>query len=181
MIRIQILDDEPNILKSLARVLRSEEWQLECCSDPHEALEALQYNEYGLIISDYQMPGLDGVTYLRFARQRQPNALRMVLTGRADRASMIRAINQAEVHRFLVKPWDDYELREAVQSALSIYRMRKENQRLIEQVRRQQLALNAQEQELRRLEREHPGLVQVHRDSDGAILIDEPGDSSHAS
>lgn len=180
MIRIQVVDDEPNILKSLARVLRSDEWQLECCSDPHEALEALKHNEYGLIISDFQMPGLDGVTYLRFARQRQPNAMRMVLTGQADRASMMKAINQAEVHRFLVKPWDEYELLEAVRSALSIYRIRKENQRLMDQVRHQQEIMQIQEQELRRLEKEHPGLVLVCRDGDGAILIDEHDESSHA-
>ncbi len=180
MIRIQIVDDEPNILRSLARVLRSDEWQLECCSDPHEALEALQYNEYGLIISDYQMPGLDGVTYLRFARQRQPEAVRMVLTGQADRSAMMKAINQAEVHRFLVKPWDEYELRAAVHSALSLYRMRKENQNLIAQLSRQQTILNAQKQELLRLERDHPGLIQVNRDSDGSILIDEQDESDHA-
>jgi DNA-binding NtrC family response regulator len=171
MIRIQIVDDEPNILKSLARLLRSDEWELECSSDPHEALEALKYNEYGLIISDFQMPGLDGLTYLRFARQRQPDALRMVLTGQADCTSMMKAINQAEVHRFLVKPWDECELLVAVRSALSIYRMRKDNQRLIEKVRYQQLIMNAQGQELRRLETEHPGLIHVSRDSDGVIHL----------
>ncbi|MFN3580627.1 MAG: response regulator [Pseudomonas sp.] len=176
MIRIQIVDDEPNVLNSLRRVLRSDQWQLECCSNPHEALEALQHDEYAVIISDYQMPGLDGVTYLRFARQRQPDAVRMVLTGQHDREAMLRAINQAEIHRFLLKPWDDYELRTAVQSAAALYGVRQENRRLLEQVRRQQQSLDAQAQELARLEREHPGLVHVLRDEDGAVLIDDEQD-----
>lgn len=173
MIRVQIVDDEPNILNSLRRVLRSDQWQLECCSDPHEALEALQHNEYGVIISDYQMPGLDGITYLRFARQRQPDAVRMVLTGQNDREAMLRAINQAGIHRFLLKPWDDYDLRSAVQSSIALYSMRQDNRRLLEQVRRQQRSLDLQAQELGRLAREHPGLVHVRRDDDGAVLVDD--------
>jgi len=173
MIRVQIVDDDPNILNSLRRVLRSDQWQLECCSDPHEALEALQHNEYGVIISDYQMPALDGITYLRFARQRQPDAVRMMLTGQSDREAMLRAINQAEIHRFLLKPWDDYDLRSAVESSIALYGMRQENRRLLAQVRRQQLNQDLQAQELGRLEREHPGLVRVRRDADGAVLVDD--------
>ena len=173
MIRVQIVDDEPNVLNSLRRILRSDKWQLECCSDPNEALEALQHDEYAVIISDYKMPGLDGITYLRFARQRQPDAVRMVLTGQNDREAMLRAINQAEIHRFLLKPWDDYELVSAVQSAIALYSAKQENRRLFDQLRRQQRSLELQANELARLEKEHPGLVHVLRDEEGAVLLDD--------
>lgn len=172
MMRIQIVDDEPNVLKSLTRALRSEDWQIDCCQDPHEALDILQHQDYAVIISDYQMPALDGVTYLRFARQRQPDAVRMVLTGQTDREAMLRAINQAEIHRFLLKPWDDYELRAAVNSAVALFSMRQQNRQLIDQVRRQQERLNAHRQAWQQMAQEHPQLVQLQRDSDGRILLD---------
>ena len=172
MSRIQIVDDEPNILKSLTRVLRNPDWQIDCFSDPQQALDRLQHTDYAVIISDYQMPQLDGVTYLRFARQRQPDAVRMVLTGQTDREAMVRAVNQAEIHRFLLKPWDEYELVAAVQSALALFQMRRENRELLQQVQRQQQRLNAHRTAWQALAEAHPQLLQLQRDSDGRILLD---------
>lgn len=173
MIKILLLDDEPNILAALQRVLRREAaWTVDAFSDPQEALEAVANNEYAVIISDYQMPAIDGVTFLQFAKQSQPHAVRMILSAHGDRDSMMHAINRAEIYRFLTKPWDDYELKATLRSAIDLHLLRHQNQRLLEQVRRQQAVLQQQQEELLRLETENPGLTRVRRDEEGAVIIE---------
>ena len=181
MIKIQLLDDDPHILSALQRVLRPHRWDVHSFSDGQTALEALCEHEFAVIISDYQMPNLDGITYLQFAKQRQPHAIRMMLSAHGDRQSMMQAINRAEIYRFLSKPWDDYELEAAIKSAIDLYLLRFENQRLLAQVRSQQSAIDRQEQELQRLENEHPGITRVRRDAQGVVLLDldEPDESEH--
>ena len=137
------------------------------------ALGGLLEHKYAVIISDYQMPTADGVTYLQFAKQRQPNAMRLVLSAYGDRNSMIKAINQAEVYRYLSKPWDDYEVVAAIKSAIDIYELKSENQRLLNEVSAQRLMIKAREQELLRLEKDNPGITRVKRDADGSVLIDD--------
>ncbi|MDF2447312.1 MAG: transcriptional regulator [Moraxellaceae bacterium] len=171
MIKIQLVDDEPNILSALQRVFRRQQWIVHAFSDAQVALSALAEHDYAVIISDYQMPSLDGVTYLQFAKQRQPHAMRMILSAHGDRDSMMQAINRAEIYRFLSKPWEDYELESTLRSAIDLYMLRHENQRLLEQVREQQAALLRQQRELLRLEAENPGLTRVRRDAEGAVLI----------
>ncbi|MEO4049019.1 response regulator [Pseudomonas sp. CAU 1711] len=173
MIKIQLVDDEPHILSALQRLLHQHRWEVHAFTDPHAALEALTEHEYAVIVSDFRMPSLDGITYLQFAKQRQPHAMRMVLSGHGDRQSMMQAINRAEIYRFLSKPWEDYEIETALLSAIDLYMLRQENQRLLDQVRNQQSTLDLQEQELRRLEAEHPGITRVRRDEDGSVLLDE--------
>lgn len=173
MIKIQLVDDEPNILKALQRLLRSQGWEVHAFSDVNQALEALIEHQYAVIVSDYQMPHVDGITYLQFSKQRQPNAMRLLLTGHGDRNSMIKAINQAEVYRFISKPWEDYEVEAALRSAIDLYLLRDENQRLLQQIHQQQSDLERQQQELLRLEAEHPGLTRVLRDTDGSVLIED--------
>lgn len=176
MIKIQLVDDEPQTLKALQRLLRPQDWELHCFSDVYEALDALTLHEYAVIVSDYKMPHLDGVTYLKFAKQRQPHAMRLLLTGHGDRQTMMQAINEAEIYRFISKPWEDYEVEAALRSAIDLFLLRDENQRLLQQLRQQQSALERQQQELLRLENEHPGLTRVKRDVDGSVLIEELDD-----
>lgn len=171
MIKIQLVDDEPNILNALKRLLRPHGWEIHAFDNVESALGGLLEHDYAVIISDYQMPTADGVTYLQFARQRQPNAMRLVLSAHGDRNSMIKAINQAEVYRYLSKPWDDYEVVAAIKSAIDIYELKSENQRLLDEVHAQRQMIRAREQELLRLEKDNPGITRVQRDADGSVLI----------
>lgn len=171
MTRIQLLDDEPHILKALQRVIRREGWEADVFTDAEEALAALGETRYAVIVVDFQMPQINGVTYLQFARQSQPDAVRMVLTGHGDGPTMMKAINLAEVYRFLSKPWDDYEIVAALRSGIDLFQLRNENRRLLEQVRIQQTELDRQGRELSRLERENPGITRVERDEDGNVIV----------
>ncbi|HLT14839.1 MAG TPA: response regulator [Marinobacter sp.] len=173
MIRIQLVDDEPNILNSLRRLLKPQGWQIDTFSKVEDALGGLLEHEYAVIVSDYQMPTADGVTYLQFAKQKQPHAIRLVLSAYGDRESMIKAINQAEVYRYLSKPWDDYEVVAALKSAIDLYQLHKENQRLREENDAQRALIKARENELLRLEADNPGITRVHRDADGSVLLSD--------
>lgn len=172
MIRIQLVDDEPNILNALRRLLRPLGWQVDTFDRVDAALQALLEHDYAAIVSDYQMPTADGVTYLQFAKQKQPDAIRLVLSAYGDRESMIKAINQAEVYRYLSKPWDDYEVVAALKSAVDLYELSQENRRLRAENDRQRALIRAREEELLRLEADNPGITRVHRDADGSIIID---------
>lgn len=171
MIRIQLVDDEPNILSSLRRLLKPQGWQVDTFNRVEDALGGLLEHEYAVIVSDYQMPTADGVTYLQFAKQKQPHAIRLVLSAYGDRESMIKAINQAEVYRYLSKPWDDYEVVAAIKSAIDLYQLQKENQRLREENDAQRAMIKAREEELLRLESDNPGITRVRRDADGSVLL----------
>ncbi len=176
MIRLQVIDDEPAILKAIQRLLRQEDWQVDTFSDPQDALQALTRASYNLILCDLRMPQLDGITYLQFARQRQPGAMRLLFSGHGDRESLVQAINQAQVQRFISKPWDDYELLETLRSCLQLQQLQMEQQRLLLQVQQQQDQLQRQQQALQEMQRRHPQLFSLTRAEDGSILLEEhPG------
>ncbi|TWI58671.1 response regulator receiver domain-containing protein [Pseudomonas duriflava] len=179
MIKIQLVDDEPYILNALQRALHRYAWEVHAFKNINAAINALSEHEYAVILSDYQMPDLDGITYLQLAKQKQPQALRMVLSAYGDRHSMMQAINKAEVYRFLSKPWEDYEIEAALRSAVDLYELRMENQRLLAHIRTQQTALTRQQQELQRLEAAYPGITQVKRDAEGAVLIEVEEQTYH--
>jgi DNA-binding NtrC family response regulator len=173
MIKIQLVDDEPNILSALRRLLKPRGWEVHTYDNVESALAGLVEHDFAVIVSDYQMPTADGVTYLQFAKQRQPDAMRLVLSAYGDRNSMIKAINQAEVYRYLSKPWDDYELVASIKSAIDLYQLKVENRQLRNQVDTQRALLRAREEELLRLEAENPGITRVERDTDGSVLISD--------
>ena len=182
MSRILIVDDEESILKALKRVLsltpcragqKTYKLTVDVLSSPKLALEKASCTAYDLVLSDYRMPVMDGVQFLKALRQIQPDAARMILSGYADLNGLIGAINEAGISRFISKPWNDYELVSAIGQALALREATLENQRLADQARLAAGTLSAQEIELKRLEAEEPGITHVVWDSDGSVLIDE--------
>jgi len=115
---ILIVDDEPLIRQALVRALSGEGYELLQAPSGIEALEILKKRSVDLILSDLVMPGMDGLELLRNARQVRPEALRIVLTGHADLDMAVRAINDGAVYRFLLKPWDSFDLRVMIKLAL---------------------------------------------------------------
>ena len=178
MIKIQLVDDEPNILSALRRLLKPQGWEVHTYDNVESALAGLVEHDFAVNVSDYQMPTADGVTYLQFAKQRQPDAMRLVLSAYGDRNPMIKAINQAEIFRYLTKPWDDHEVVAAISSAVELYRLQKENQRLRKENDAQRAMIKAREEELLRLEADNPGITRVRRDADGSVLLDDDAGSS---
>lgn len=175
MTRLLLLDDEPSILKALKRTIRIPDCEVDIFERPEEAVAALDIHSYSLIMSDYRMPRMDGVSFLKIARERQPDAIRIILSGYTDVSGLLAAINEAEIYRFIPKPWDDLELVMTLKKALEYAELLKTNQRLLAQIDEQQKMILRQQSELHRLEEESPGITRVNRSDDGYIIIDDSG------
>jgi diguanylate cyclase (GGDEF)-like protein/PAS domain S-box-containing protein len=114
---LMLVDDEPNILNSLSRLLRREGYHIMTAESPAEAFEKLAVHPAQVVISDQRMPTMSGTEFLSRVRQLYPDTVRMVLTGYTDLDSVTGAINRGAVYKFLTKPWDDDQLREQIREA----------------------------------------------------------------
>lgn len=134
--RILIVDDEPNVLKALRRVFQRERYTIVTVSNGHEALAQLEHSPFHLIISDFTMPRMDGGELLRRVREQSPDTIRIMLTGNADVDAVMGAVKQGAVYRFILKPWNDDDLRVTVALALEQYDLIQKNRRLKDENRR---------------------------------------------
>jgi len=136
MHRIMVVDDEENILKSITRVLNDlVDVEVECFTKPTEALRRAKTSVYDLFISDFRMPGIDGISFLVSTKNLQPNSVRIILSGQADETVLADSINEAEIFRFILKPWNNTELLKSVTQALQHKDILYENKILSDKVR----------------------------------------------
>ncbi|MDP3085936.1 MAG: EAL domain-containing protein, partial [Rubrivivax sp.] len=129
-----LVDDEENILSSLKRLLRRDGYHIITACGAAEGLQRMAETEVDVIISDQRMPGMTGVELLHRAKELYPNSVRMVLSGYTELQSIIDAVNEGAIYKFLTKPWDDQRLREHVAEAFRQKEMGDENRRLARQV-----------------------------------------------
>ncbi len=115
---ILLTDDEPDIRRALKRSLHVPGYTMYEAGDGVEALELLKTTPCHAIISDFNMPRMNGLDLLTQVRIMYPNMLRILLTARADVHLAVRALNEGAVHRFLLKPWDHVDLKGIVRMAL---------------------------------------------------------------
>lgn len=118
--KILCVDDEPNILSSLRRMLSLEGFQVSTADSGAQALALMDTESFDVLVSDMQMPVMNGAQLLEAVRQKSPATMRLLLTGAADVGSAIAAINQGEIYRYLTKPWDDAEMIATIRSAIEL-------------------------------------------------------------
>lgn len=118
MKKILLVDDESNVLNALRRELK-DAYEIEAFDSPVEALKHCRDHAFDLVISDYKMPEMSGLEFLKQFGQMQPNAARMVLSGEADIDALIRSINETHIYRFVAKPWEKADLLSNIQQALA--------------------------------------------------------------
>src|SRR6266513_2994906 len=107
------------ILTSIRTLLMLEvECEIETFTSPLEAVKYLEKNTVDVTVSDYLMPGMTGIQLLAEAKRRQPEAARVLLTGHADKASAIQAINEVGLFQYLEKPWDNTQLLLVIQQGV---------------------------------------------------------------
>lgn len=125
-VRILLVDDEPNITKSLQRELRFEDFDVSAVNDPQEAMRIATASEFALIVSDNMMPDMTGLEFFSSLKVRFPNTRRILLTGQTEMARAIQAFNDGDIHRFVNKPWDPEALLNVIRTELKIYRENQE-------------------------------------------------------
>jgi putative nucleotidyltransferase with HDIG domain len=121
--RILFVDDEPNILDGLKRMLRSMRKEYELCfaENAKTALEMMEQEEFDVVVSDMRMPGMDGANLLTEVQRKHPHSIRIMLTGQADDESTLRTIGI--VHQFLAKPCDPEKLKVILFRASALHRL----------------------------------------------------------
>jgi len=116
---VLIVDDEDMVITSLRAYLQLEtDYQVEGITDPEEAARFLEDRQVDVVISDYLMPKMNGIQLLARAKQLQPEATRVLLTGHADKQSAIQAINDVGLYQYLEKPWENAQLLLVVQNGM---------------------------------------------------------------
>ncbi len=162
-----LVDDEPNILKALKRLLRRDGYTINVASGGTEALQFLQNNPVGVIVSDHRMPVMTGIEFLAKVKEHHPDITRIVLSGYSDLDTVTEAINQGNIYKFIAKPWDDTELRTTIQEAFEHFELRMENNRLTEE-------LQTANKMLMQKNAETSSLVEqiVNHNTDGIVVVD---------
>ncbi|MCH8618680.1 EAL domain-containing protein [Undibacterium sp. TS12] len=129
-----LVDDEPNILNALKRLLRKDDYRILIANSGQEGLEILERNQVDVIISDQRMPLMTGVEFLRNAKKSYPETVRIILSGYTELQYITDAINEGAIYKFLTKPWDDELIRANIREAFHYKEMEDENRRLTLQV-----------------------------------------------
>lgn len=117
---ILLVDDEPNVLRALARLLRRDGYQIFTATTFKEAFDILGTNDVQVVVSDHRMPDGKGTEFLGRVKMTHPGTVRLILSGYADLGVVTEAINGGAVYRFLTKPWNDEELRETMREAMRL-------------------------------------------------------------
>lgn len=145
---IVIVDDEEMVLTSISSFLSLEtEYKLETFTSAREALKFIENNPVDLVVSDYLMPEMDGISFLIKVRELKPEVPRIILTGYADKENAIKAINQVGLFQYVEKPWDNEDI-------LIIFRNGLEKQRLMSKLNEKIKEINKAYDELKDLQRE---------------------------
>jgi DNA-binding NtrC family response regulator len=158
------VDDDAAMLATVARVLRSEPVEVRTTLSASEALRWISSEQVAVLVSDYEMPEMTGAQLAGHTRQVRPETVRILLTGRGSLATAIDGLHRGEIFRFLTKPFDITELREAVQAAV---------------VRHNELIGTHDDRKRRarrdaivaELEAEYPGISHVPRRGDGIHVV----------
>ncbi|MCK4622767.1 MAG: Flp pilus assembly complex ATPase component TadA [Desulfuromonadales bacterium] len=135
------VDDEPSVLKALQRIFIDENYRILTTDNPEQALAILAQDKIHLIISDHRMPGMTGAELLKQIKEKYPEVIRIMLTGFADIQSVMGAVNEGAVYKFITKPWNDEDLRLTVSLALQQYVLLQENKKLKQVTEKQQLKI----------------------------------------
>ncbi len=128
------IDDEINNLNSFKASFRRD-FEVFTAISAKEGRKILDANEIGVIITDHRMPVMTGIEFLESIINVYPDTIRILLTGFADINAVMDAINRGQVYKYIVKPWQNDELKMYISNAIEIYKLRRENKDLAAKLR----------------------------------------------
>lgn len=178
MKRVLLVDDEINLLQALKRLLNrtlaGKDYVVEVFTDPEAALQRASEVDFDVVVSDYRMPVMDGVNFLRCFRGIQPDATRLLLSAATDFQALVTAVNEVGIYRYLAKPWGDEDFVATIEAACREHQRLLEERLLAEGARRSHADELTEEIEKQRIESEEPGITHVNWAPDGSVIIDDP-------
>jgi DNA-binding NtrC family response regulator len=147
--RIVVVDDEEMVLTSIKSFLTLEtDYDVHTFTKPADALEFIRDNEVHLIISDYLMPEMDGISLLAKVREAKPDVTRIILTGYADKENAIKAINEVGLFQYVEKPWDNDDLQIIIRNGLEKGHLLRQLRGKIDEINRAYSDLQGIQQEI---------------------------------
>ncbi|MBI9086104.1 MAG: response regulator [Desulfobacterales bacterium] len=160
---VLIVDDEVDFLSSMRRALRKEPYRVLTAESGKAALRIIKAQNVDLVVSDYMMPEMDGLTLIKRIQSDYPHILTIMLTALAELDIAMQAINEAGVYKFILKPVEINSFRITLRRALESLDLLAEKEGLLQKIKNRDALLQE-------LERKHPGITKVERDVDGYIL-----------
>ena len=164
--KLLLVDDEPNLTSALVRSLDRSQFEIFTADSAQKGLLILAGNNIDVVVSDERMPGMTGSQFLTEVRKKWPNTIRMILSGQADLEAAVRAINEGEVYRFLLKPCHPKELQMTILQGLQQKKLVAQSRKLLQEHQKTQNLLEE-------LEKASPGITKIEMDEDGAIMMDD--------
>lgn len=127
---ILFVDDEKNILNALRRVFRNHKhWKILTAQSPKEAIAILSEHKISVLVTDHKMPQMEGAELLAKIRNKRPNTIKIMLTGQADNEAVMKAINDGDIYKYIIKPWDDQKLIDLIEEAVELYKVKVSEQK----------------------------------------------------
>ena len=118
--KIMVVDDEPANLRLLERLFRKDH-EVITAESGEEALRLLTQHDVALLVTDQRMPGMTGIELLKRTAAMRPHMVQIILTGYTDVDTLVDAINSGHVYKYVIKPWNNEDLRQTVTRALEHY------------------------------------------------------------
>jgi response regulator RpfG family c-di-GMP phosphodiesterase len=138
---VLFVDDEENILHSLNRLLRKEGYRILTAGCGTDGLDILKENDVHLVVTDQRMPGMSGTEFLAKVKEKYPEVMRIVLSGYTEVDSITESINKGHIYKFMLKPWNDQNLKLEIKQALEQYDLIQVNKTLHEKLIEKNLEL----------------------------------------
>jgi DNA-binding NtrC family response regulator len=164
--KLLLVDDEPNLTSALVRSLDRSQFEIFTADSAQQGLMILAGHDIDVVVSDERMPGMTGSQFLSEVRKRWPSTIRMILSGQADLEAAVRAINEGEVYRFLLKPCHPKELQLTIMQGLQHKKLVAQSRRLLQEHMKAQNLLDE-------LEKANPGITRIETDEEGAIVMED--------
>jgi response regulator RpfG family c-di-GMP phosphodiesterase len=125
-INVLYIDDEVHNLTSFRASFRRS-FNIHTAESADDGAKILETEDIQVILSDQRMPKMTGIEFFEKIAHTHPNPIRILITGYTDINAVIDAINRGEVYKYLTKPWNEEDVKNYVQKAFEVYRLRREN------------------------------------------------------
>ncbi len=145
---ILYVDDEQHNLQTFKAGFKWD-YKIFTARSAFEAFDVLEEETIHLIISDQRMPGLSGIEFFKRVKERFQDPIRIILTGYGDMEVVVRAINECGIYQFMTKPWKEEEMRQVMNRALEIYKLRRDKEELLAKLANANEKLQAENEYLR--------------------------------